>query len=269
MPEPRPWVLLRGLGREARHWGSLPGLLAAATGSRIYTPDLPGNGRLWRQPSASSIAGQLSQLRQQLVTTLRHGPVQVLAISLGGMVALEWATHHPEEVARLALVNTSLAGLAPPWQRLRWQRYPALLRLLWQDTAMREHGILQITSNLPTRRQAVLHDWQQWQQACPVSASNLLRQLAAAARYRPPTAWPRCPVLLLNSQQDQLVHPRCSQRLAQASGWPLRLHPYAGHDLALDDPLWLAQQVAGWARHETEPALAIAPGEYAAPPGAR
>ncbi|QNM96935.1 alpha/beta fold hydrolase [Chitinimonas koreensis] len=241
------WILLRGLGREARHWGGFPPLLAEALGGvRVLAPDLAGNGRRWRERSAATLAGQCDGLRAELAEVLAQGPVNLLAISLGGMVALDWATRRPTEVGRLVLVNTSLAGLAPFWRRLRWPRYPAIARLPLQSIAARERSILAMVSNDPARRAAALPQWIAWQREAPVARANLLRQLAAAARFRLPPQWPGCPALLLASRRDRLVDPACSQALAAAAGWPLRLHETAGHDLPLDDPHWLAAQVAQW-----------------------
>ncbi|GGP27199.1 alpha/beta fold hydrolase [Silvimonas amylolytica] len=246
-PEARPWVLLRGLGREARHWGDFPWVLASALGGvQVHAPDLPGNGRWWQERSGLSIKAQREHLREQLATQLAQGPVNVLALSLGGMVALDWASHQPEEIERLVLVNTSMAGIAPFWRRLRWQRYPALLRLVWPSLALRERAILALTSNLPGRREAALPHWLAWQREAPVSATNLLRQLLAAARFQPPALWPGCPTLVVTSAQDRLVDPFCSVQLARAAGWPLQINGHAGHDLPLDDPYWLAHIVAQW-----------------------
>ncbi|GGP22754.1 alpha/beta fold hydrolase [Silvimonas iriomotensis] len=246
-PGAGPWVLLRGLGREARHWGDFPWELASALGGvPVHTPDLPGNGRWWQERSGVSIKAQREHVRAQLAALLEQGPVNVLALSLGGMVALDWASHQPDEIERLVLVNTSLAGIAPFWRRLRWQRYPALLRLLWPSLVRREQGILALTSNLPERRATALPHWLAWQRDAPVSATNLLRQLLAAARFQPPALWPGCPTLVVTSAQDQLVDPFCSAQLARAAGWPLQINGHAGHDLPLDDPHWLAHTVAQW-----------------------
>ncbi|HEY9101114.1 alpha/beta hydrolase [Chitinimonas sp.] len=243
----RPWVLLRGLGREARHWGAFPAALGTALGgATVLTPDLDGNGGRHRLASATTIAGQLQGLRQQLAEVLAQGPVNVLALSLGGMVALEWAQTQPREVARLVLVNTSVASLNPFWQRLRWRNYPRLLSLPMRGLAEREATILAICSNEPAARAAALPQWQAWQRESPVSTANLLRQLAAAARYRPRPGWPLCPALIVCSRQDRLVQSICSRTLAQATLWPLRCHATAGHDLPLDAPTWLAAEVAAW-----------------------
>ncbi|MGZ5183361.1 MAG: alpha/beta fold hydrolase, partial [Ramlibacter sp.] len=75
---------------------------------------------------------------------------------------------------------------------------------------------------------------------------NALRQLWAAARYRAPDRPPAVPLLLLASAGDRLVHPSCSARLADRWEVPLRLHPWAGHDLPLDDPAWVLDHVLSW-----------------------
>lgn len=51
-------------------------------------------------------------------------------------------------------------------------------------------------------------------------------------------------MLLLSSDPDQLVSSQCSRAIASVWQRPLVLHPFAGHDLPLDDPQWAADQVA-------------------------
>ena len=61
------WILLRGLTREARHWGDFPARLRAAfTDATIHTPDLPGNGRLHAQASPASVGAMTEHCRAQL-----------------------------------------------------------------------------------------------------------------------------------------------------------------------------------------------------------
>jgi pimeloyl-ACP methyl ester carboxylesterase len=80
----------------------------------------------------------------------------------------------------------------------------------------------------------------------PASRGNVLRQLLAAARYRAPPMAPPVPLLLLASERDRLVAVACSRALAEAWQVPFAVHPCAGHDLALDDPAWLIEQVLAW-----------------------
>ena len=111
-PTPAPWVLLRGLMREQRHWGRFPGQLARALGgdtpAAIVTPDLPGNGERHLQRSASDVGAMVEFCRRDLRARGLRPPYALLALSLGGMVAVEWASRYPHEIDRAVLINTSM-----------------------------------------------------------------------------------------------------------------------------------------------------------------
>ena len=259
MSGPQHWILLRGLMREQRHWGGFPATLAGALpGARILTPDLPGNGSRHLQASATRVRDMVESCRQDLRERQVAAPYHLLALSLGGMVAVEWAHRYPQEIARCVLLNTSMRPFNPFYQRLRWQNYPALLRqLLLGDRRSQEALILRLTSRRHgAGNAALLDDWLGYQQQYPVSRRNALRQLLSAARYRAPAMRPAMPVLVMAGAQDQLVDHRCSQRLARAWQADCLIHGEAGHDLPLDAGPWVAQSVARWlgvaaAAHET------------------
>ena len=125
------WILLRGLMREQRHWGRFPGqLLEALPGAAIITPDLPGNGVHHRLASPTTVADMVEFCRLELQARGLQPPYSLLALSLGGMVAVEWASRHPGELACAVLINTSMRPYSRFHQRLRWQNYPAIGRLL-------------------------------------------------------------------------------------------------------------------------------------------
>lgn len=245
------WVLLRGLTREQGHWGDFPAQLQVAlpAGSRVLTPDLPGNGSLWQSRSPASVPAMVDALRQQLRSQGVQSPVHVLAMSLGAMVTVDWMHRHPDEVADAVLINTSLRPHSPPWRRLQPQHYPTILRLLLTRAPASEweRAILQMTTRHPAvDTQPLLTDWLRLREQHPVATANGLRQLWAATRYQAPPGKPMAPVLLLNGEGDRLVHPSCSSVLAAAWGAPLIKHPTAGHDLPLDAGPWVVQQVLHW-----------------------
>ena len=243
------WVLLRGLMREQRHWGSFPATLARALrGAHIVTPDLPGNGTHHAQDSATRVAAMVEDCRADLLARGIAAPYHLLALSLGGMVAVEWASRYPQEIARCVLLNTSMRPYSPFYRRLRWQNYGALLRqLLLGDKSSQESLILRLTSQRHAGgNPALLADWLSFQQEYPVSRRNALRQLLSAARYRAPASRPTMPVLVMAGAQDRLVDHRCSQQLARAWQADCLIHGAAGHDLPLDEGEWVAQSVARW-----------------------
>jgi len=244
-------VLLRGLMREARHWGEFPVLFQHAVGAqKVVTLDFPGNGSLHAQTSASSVADMANHCRTQLRQLGYAPPYQVLALSLGAMVAVEWSGQHPEEIERMVLINTSLAPHNPFYHRLRPSNYPALFRfLLCGSIAQRERLILRLTSRQSRselQQAMLLEQWLAYAHDAPVTRTNILRQLRAALIYRAVPTAPAVPVLLLAGEQDQLVNMKCSLALAQHWGCAINLHPTAGHDLPLDDGVWVAQQVKDW-----------------------
>jgi pimeloyl-ACP methyl ester carboxylesterase len=240
------WILLRGLSREARHWGSFPGQLAKHLGEPVLCPDLPGFGACSGQRSPARIEAIGDQVRAALAG--HPPPYHLLAMSLGAMVAIAWAAAHPEELKSCVLINTSLRPFNPFWQRLRPANYAQLVRLALPGASAlaAEKTVLATTSNLVRAPEALLADWLAIRRSAPPRRSDTLRQLAAAIRYRAPRSVPQVPLLILASAADHLVSPRCSRTLAERWGADYREHPTAGHDLPLDDGEWIVQAISDW-----------------------
>jgi pimeloyl-ACP methyl ester carboxylesterase len=242
------WILLRGLTREARHWGDFPRTLQAVLpAARIATIDLPGNGQRHAMRSPTRIEAIAADCRAQALAQGLRPPFHLLALSLGAMVAVAWADAHPDEVQGGVLINTSLRPFSPFTERLRPTSYRTLLKLaLPIDDRRSEQLILGLTSSRAAELSGVLAAWVAWRREYPVSLGNALRQLAAAARYQAPRRSPIEKLLLLAGSQDALVDPNCSRRLASTWQSAYVEHPRAGHDLPLDDGPWVAEQVRRW-----------------------
>ncbi len=241
-----PWILLRGLTRESRHWGAFAPLLAERCGP-VLAVDLPGNGTLAHERSPLAVEDYVDAVRAEVQRLAARAPCKVLAMSLGGMVATAWAQRYPDEIAQLVLINTSMRPYSRFYERLRPGAWPALLYAAWHWRAsggdcFAETAIHDRTCARLDTLGADLALWRAIRASAPVSRANAVRQLLAAARYTA-TGVPRCPTLVLSSQADRLVDPACSARLARAWGAVQREHPWAGHDLPHDDPQWLADAV--------------------------
>jgi pimeloyl-ACP methyl ester carboxylesterase len=239
-------VLLRGLSRSREHWGAfLERFRAAFPGGPVETPDLPGAGVHHAVSSPAQVAGLLAAVRAEV----GPGPLWLLGLSLGGMVAQQWMRAHPREVAGAVLVNTSAGGLVPPWRRMRASAFGQVLAsAATADPLARERRIHALTSNCPEHTEVMAAAWAALARRQPVSRANVARQLLAAARYRVDGGSGELPIptLVLTSQQDRLVDPACSRALATHLHATLHEHPGAGHDLPLDDPDWVVEQVRGW-----------------------
>ena len=251
-----PWVLLRGLMRDSRHWGQLPKRLKVHfPEAPVVCLDLPGNGLLNAQPSPLRIEDAARYCRAALIQQGLPPPYRVLAMSMGAMVTAAWADAQPQELAACVLVNTSLRPYSRFYERLRPANYATVLRMALRDGEPREveAEILRMTSAHMERNSLVLDDWAAWRRSHPVSRLNALRQLYAAGRFVASRTAPRVPTLVLVGARDTLVNPECSRRLAQAWQCPLREHPDAGHDLPLDDAAWVVQQIAEWTASGSTP----------------
>lgn len=243
------WIFLRGLTRERRHWGDFPEAFGAAIpAADVLTLDLPGNGARYRETSPASIAGLLAACRDDLAARRIDPPYHLLALSLGAMVAVDWARRYPQEVRGAVLINTSLRPFSRFFRRLKPANYPTLARLALGGGSAhaREGAILRLTSRRVTPPSAILDDWIAWRREFPVTRLNAARQLLAAMHYRAPLSKPLPPVLLLCSRGDALVDARCSHSLAVGWQCDFAEHPDAGHDLPLDDGPWVAAAVRRW-----------------------
>jgi pimeloyl-ACP methyl ester carboxylesterase len=123
-----PLVLLHPLGATGEFWGPVVEELG---GDGVLTPDLPGHG-------AGPVPGQRPSLEEYAASVVglaaERGPVDLVGVSLGGLVAQHVAGRHPELVRRLVLVDTVAV-------------YPEPMRQMWRDRAAvaRERGLEELT----------------------------------------------------------------------------------------------------------------------------
>ena len=245
------WLLLRGLTRESRHWGDFLGQFQQALpDAQIMALDLPGNGRLNQQRSPLRIQDMVAYCRAQLASRNIAPPYNMLAMSMGAMVAVAWSDMYPREVAAQVLINTSMRPFSPFYHRLLPANYALLLKLSLMGAAPEawERAVLQLTSNRARddHDDDILPLWLALRHENPVSHSNTVRQLIAAARFHAPQAKPLVPTFLLASEQDRLVSVHCSKTLTNHWQCDLLIHNSAGHDLPLDDGTWVIAQIRAW-----------------------
>ncbi len=262
-------VLIRGLAREARHWGDFINELknqyaARGVGVRIETIDLPGCGQHSEMTATLTIDKTADfareKLKEILVREVEQGlpPAddrRLIAISLGGMVAASWLARNPTDFQSAVLINSSFRGVSKIYERLRWRswwRIPVILKE--RATARREAQILEWVSNDEAKRKAALPLWISIQETRPVSNLNLGIQLATASSFKAPGKI-TVPLFVLASEADRLADVACSKAIAKTYGAKIEVHPTAGHDLPLDAGAWTAAMIAGWKippLHESE-----------------
>lgn len=237
------FLLVRGLARETGHWGPFTDLLRDQPYChRLHLIDLPGAGRFHKLTSPLTIGENAEFILTQLPEKCER-PLCVIAISLGAMVSIEMALRQ-QRFHSLVLMNTSVANLSPVHHRLQLQNWKKIVNIVKsQDLQSRELEILRMVSQRPELWPKWSAEFASMAERRPMAVSNFLRQLIAASLYRVPEKGPECPILLLSSLGDRTVDPSCSEDLAEHWQLPLRTHPSAGHDLPLDAPEWVLEQI--------------------------
>jgi len=100
----RPVVLIHGLSVPAYLWDGTFEALAAA-GFRVLRYDLYGRGYSDRPPGPYDLTFYENQLVELLIALDWQPPVDVVGISLGGVIAAAFTRDHPEWVRRVVLMD--------------------------------------------------------------------------------------------------------------------------------------------------------------------
>lgn len=244
MGKQKHFYLIRGLVREARHWGVFPQLLRERyPDCHIFFMDLPGAGELLHEEVPLSVEGMVEKMhRYYPVKPSQDYENHVIAVSLGAMIAVSWMKMRPLDFQGAYFINTSLGGLSPFYHRMKPGAFFKLAQTLLLKGRKREKQILSVVINSPMRKE-LLDLWEQIAIERPVTWRSTLRQLLAAGRFRVGPWKPAIPLYLLSSTKDRMVSIECSRRLAKAWSAPLIEHPTAGHELVDEDPLWVADRI--------------------------
>lgn len=244
-------LLIRGLSRQQGHWGEFSKILTQALNNQgleanLVFEDLPGFGSRYQQKSPVSIEKIAELLAPTLVRLHQETSrkVHLLGISMGGMIALALAQRFPDYCESLIMINSSVKPVSKFYQRLQPTAYPAILKAWFHPNKRQsERAILNISTEYYKNDSLILARWLALRTQFPPSRQAALRQIIAASVFRTPVRPPVKKVLLIAAKNDRVAHYSCTLNLAKLWGLPYLLHAQAGHDLALDDPEWLASQI--------------------------
>ena len=102
------WLLLRGLGRDSRHWGNFPSILEShLTDSKTFVLDLPGFGTERHRISPLTVKRICDDTRSRWNEIKRQhsGLWNLLSISFGGMVTMDWLNRFPSDFQNAVIIN--------------------------------------------------------------------------------------------------------------------------------------------------------------------
>jgi pimeloyl-[acyl-carrier protein] methyl ester esterase len=239
------WILVRGLSRQTKHWGPFPETLANTTGDNVFTLELPGVGTKNDIPAKTSIRENVEHLRKELEGLKKEnsGDWGIIAVSLGGMIAMEWCSVYPEDFKHMVVLNSSAGNLSSPFKRLQPEAIKTIAGLFFKnDLEHRERKVLELTTNIVEINDDLVKRWSDINRERPISRESFLRQLFAGAKFRvPKSVGPKALVVI--SKADKLCNPSCPMKLADHLSANSVFHETAGHDIALDAPNWLANEI--------------------------
>ncbi|WP_265445334.1 alpha/beta fold hydrolase [Flexivirga meconopsidis] len=233
-----PVILVHGWGSRASAWNGVRSRLVDA-GRRVIALDLRGHGDSGTGTAPVSLTVLADDLRRVLRALDVEGAVCV-GHSGGGLAALQLAHHEPDLVGGLVLLGTAAqdSGAAPPEVALMGS--PLLTAALRRPRFA--HRILSATMG-PDRRIAArdqiaadLADTPSGVRAAYFRATQHVDLTAQCAQLQ-------LPVVVARGDEDKVVGGAGVEQTAQLLGTSVRVVPFAGHSLPLEEPEVVAEAV--------------------------
>jgi len=227
-------IALHGLGD---HSGLYPmlGESLLPRGITVHAPDLRGNGR---SPGQRGYVGSMEELREDLRCLVTRtsaeapgAPVFLVGISLGGLLALDYALHRPDGVRGVIALSPPLGQLGVPAPLLALGR---VLSRVWPRFSLQTGMDLTGLSRDPAVIERVLGDplfHRRGTARLSTEVTAAIARLQAAAPRFP------LPLLVMHGTADRMVPSEGSRRFVARVGHPdkrLIEYPGAYHALVAD-----------------------------------
>ena len=237
-----PIVLLHGVTGHARTWDDEARLLAERR--RVLALDQRGHGDSDPAPDGDYGDDALLGDLDAFVHALGLGRVSLLALSLGGRVAINYAGRYPAQVERLVVVDIG-PEIAPAGRA----RVGTLMATAPERFASIEDVIIHMRANAPRYTDAMLrHRAQHAVRPLPGGGftwkyDRALRDAIRQGRLRVPAdLWPQwraiaCPTLLVRGAESDVLSDETAKRMIDAlPAARLVVVPDAGHTVPGDQP---------------------------------
>jgi pimeloyl-ACP methyl ester carboxylesterase len=241
-PTSPPAVLLHGITGHARTWDDEAELLAARF--RVLALDQRGHGDSDPAPDGDYSDDALLGDLVAFVDTLDLRRFTVLALSLGGRVAINYAGRNPDRVERLVVVDIG-PEIAPAGRA----RVGMLMAAAPERFATVDEVVAHLRANNPRYTEAMLrHRAQHAARTLPDGGvtwkyDRALRDAIRQGRLRVPAdLWPQwraiqCPTLLVRGAESDVLSAETAKRMVdELPHARLVVVPGAGHTVPGDQP---------------------------------
>jgi len=212
-----PVVLIQGLGLSSRFWFDIPRLLADDVDRprKVITLDNRGTGTS-DKPRGVYRMRRMADDVQAVLDACSVKRAVIVGISMGGMIAMHFAIHHPDHASGLVLLATT-PGL--PWGRLPTLHAIAALlytpfvrgrRVRWVDRILLPEHALDRAAQLFSRWPAAFRN-------DPIVPRVFFSQMLGAAAHS--AGWKlgqvRCPTVVVAGADDIIFPPVNARRIAR------------------------------------------------------
>jgi 3-oxoadipate enol-lactonase len=207
---PETLVLVNGLADAKESWDAQ--IPAFAERYRVVSYDNRGVGESPAPPGPYTTAEMATDLAG-LVDGLGLERFHVLGVSMGGMIAQEYAIAHPERLLSASFCCT-YSSPGPFCLRL-FQCWRDLAPTLGVGFTQREVMLWGFTTDFFEQRESELIEFEQFMAANPQPLGSYLAQLSSIELHdtRGRLSAVTCPALTLVGEEDILIYPKLSRRL--------------------------------------------------------
>jgi 3-oxoadipate enol-lactonase len=234
-PEPMTLVFVNGLGTDHRIWDDVVAALPSRWSMLRYDQRGHGLSELGHCPYTLA---QLSHDLGEVLDGNVAGPVVLCGLSLGGLVAQQFAAAHPERVRALCLSGTALRiGTRETWQARAEQVLAAGLVRIAPSVMDRW-----FSEPFRSRNPAAVRGHRAMLERTPADAYVRAAQALGEADVSPGAQSIRMPTLVLAGELDLAATPAQGRALADAIPHArFELLSGAGHLMCVERPLAFAR----------------------------
>lgn len=241
-----PLVMIIGFTANMDWWS--PRLVEALSGrNRLLLMDNRGAGRSTSGRRRFTMS-QFARDTAGMMEALGVARANVMASSMGGMIAQELALGYPEKVEKLVLNCTACGGL-----RMKLPRLGVIRPLIRRKGTQAEHMEKNIDVLFPKQfireHPEILDQLVDAINKAPATDECARRQAIALATFSSYRRLPsiKSPTLVMAGTEDILIPPKNSEILAERiPGARLRFFEGAGHRFTAQYPLEVAEAVDGF-----------------------
>jgi 3-oxoadipate enol-lactonase len=207
-------VLVNGVGDDLDGWANQVGDFVRS-GLRVVTFDNRGVGRS-SQPPGPYTSGAMAADLHALVTELGLSRFHLAGVSMGGVIAQEYAVAHPAALASLVLANTF--AVADPFTRAAFDTWALVAEVAGMPVMMRQQAPWIYSPAFYRQHQERVEELIKAAAASTQPAAAFAAQMAAltghdcSGRIGSVTV----PTRVIAARDDIIIRPELSRRLFEA-----------------------------------------------------